>query len=244
MNATWVICRKELAATFHSLIAYVALGVFSVGLGLFFWVFPGNVLETGLAEMDALFDFGPWLLLLLVPALTMRAFADEFRAGTFEWLVTRPLTLTQLLAGKFLATGLLVALALLPGALYYTTLSLLGNPPGNLDSGATLGSALGLLLIGLAYAAIGLWASSLTENQIVAFLLSVFVSFFLLQGFEFVAELPALTAQSHWVMALGMEAHYRSLGRGVIDSRDALYFASLIAGFLGLAYLALEARRP
>lgn len=244
VNATLVIARKELASAFHSLIAYVALGVFSLALGLFFWVFKGNVLETGLAELDALYDFGPWLLLLLVPALTMRSFADEFRMGTYEWLVTRPVTVLQLLAGKFTAVGVLVALALTPGLLYYATLSALGNPPGSLDSGAALGNALGLLLIGLGYAAIGLWASTLTDNQIVAFLLALFVSFVVLQGFAFVAELPGLTAESHWIMSLGMEAHYRSLGRGVVDSRDVLYFASVIAAFGLLAYLNLEGRRP
>jgi ABC-2 type transport system permease protein len=244
VSPTLVIARHEVSSFFHSLVAYVALGVFLTGLGLFFWVFPGNVLETGLAEMDAVFDFGPWLFLLLVPAVTMRSLADEFRGGTFEWLVTRPITLTQLVLGKYLAAGLLVLLALVPTLSYYLILSYLGNPPNNLDSGAVAGSYVGLLLIGLAFAAIGLWASSLTDNQMVAFLLAAFVGFALFQGLELVAGLPALAEYVQPLMNLGMEAHYRSLGRGVIDSRDVLYFLSVVVGFLGMAYLSLQGKRP
>lgn len=242
MQPVFVIAGREIASFFNSLIAYVVLAVFLTFNGLFFWVFEGNVLESGLAELDTLFFFTPWLFLLLVPALTMRALAEEFRQGTYQLLLSKPITPAQLLAGKFLATLALVALALVPTLIYYLTLSYLGNPPGNLDVGAIRGAYLGLLLMGAAYAAIGLWSSALSDNQIVAFLIGAFVCFFFYQGFAYVAQVPSLLGVSATIGAIGMLAHYESIARGVVDVRDVLYFFSLTAVFLALTNAALRRR--
>lgn len=243
MQPVLTIFRTETARFVHSLVAYVALAVFLLGTGLFVWVFPGNLLETGLADLQALFTFGPWLLLLLVPALTMRSFADEFRSGTFEWLATRPVTDWQVLLGKYLAVVALVLLALLPTLLYVVSIAALGNPPGSYDSGATWGAYLGLLLTGACFAAIGIWTSTLTDNQVVAFLMAAFACFVLWQGFGLASELVEFLAVNDVLLLLGIQAHYDSISRGVVDLRDLVYFGSVIGFFLFLSRLALAARK-
>jgi ABC-2 type transport system permease protein len=243
MQGTLVILTKEIASFFNSLIAYLVMSVFLVGLGLFFWVFPGNILETGAAEMNTLFSLAPWFYLFLIPAITMRSFAEEFKTGTIEFLATKPLTDWQIILGKYLAAVFLVAVALLPTLLYYITIYYLGNPVGNLDHGATWGAYLGLLGVGAVFAAIGLWASSLTENQIVAFIIGVFLSFMMYAAFDFLAELPVFGSYNEIIIKIGIQEHYRSISRGVVDSRDVIYYFSLTAAMLLLCKTSLVSRK-
>jgi ABC-2 type transport system permease protein len=225
--------KKEVNAFLSSLVGYVVLAIFLITMGLLVWVFPDtSVLEYGYAELGSFFSLAPYVFLFLVPALTMRAFAEERRAGTLELLRTKPLTDWQLVLGKYLAVCVLVVLALLPTVLYYVSVYQLGNPAGNVDSAAVAGSYLGLVLLGAAFAAIGLWASALTDNQIVAFLLGVFVCFLLYVGISAVAAFEVWGGAQNLVEQLGLDTQYNALGRGLIDSRNVVYFLSLIALFL------------
>lgn len=233
MNAILSIYRKEVASFLNSLIAYVVIGVFLIGVGLFFWVFEGNVLETRLASMQLLFEAGPYFFLFLVPAITMRAFAEEIKTGTIEFLATKPISDWQIILGKYLAAIFLVFFSLLPTVIYYFSLSSMGNPPGNLDTGAIIGSYIGLFFLGSIYAAIGLFTSALSENQIIAFILGLFLCFFFYQAFDLFDGLTKV----------GIIAHYESISRGVIDTRDLLYFISFVAIALIGTYLVLRRRR-
>lgn len=232
MQILLTIFRKEVASFFNSLIAYLVICVFLVGIGLFFWIFPGNILESGAADMGVLFAMAPWFYLFLIPAITMRSFAEEFKLGTIELLATKPISDWQILLGKYLAAVFLVLFALLPTLTFYISIYLLALPVGSVDNGAIWGAYLGLFGIGAAFAAIGIFCSSLTDNQIVAFILGVFVSFFLYTAFDFLAELPVFGRWNDAVLNLGLNEHYRSLSRGVIDSRDVLYYLSVIFFFL------------
>ncbi|MEO1448702.1 MAG: gliding motility-associated ABC transporter permease subunit GldF [Bacteroidota bacterium] len=237
------IFRKEVASFFNSLIAYVVISVFLTGVGLFFWVFEFNVLETGQATMDALFDFGPYMFLFLVPAITMRAFSEEMKTGTIEFLVTKPVTDWQIILGKYLAAVFLVFFSLLPTLIYYLSVYWLGEPVGNLDQGATWGAYIGLFFLGAIFAAIGMFTSSISDNQIIAFILGVFISFFFYVGFDFMAGIKVLTNVNTFLLKLGIIEHYGSISRGVIDTRDALYFVSFVAIALILTYLVLQRRK-
>ena len=239
------IAFKELGGFFHSLIAYVVLGVFFVGMGLFFWVFEYNILEPGntYATLDALFLYGPYMFLFLVPALTMRSFSEELGSGTLELILTKPLSEWQLIWGKYLAVVILIAFALLLTLIYYATVFWLGSPMGNLDQGATLGAYLGLLFVGSIFAAIGIWTSSLTESQIVAFILAAFLCFFLYQGLEYLAGLRALNLLNTLIINLGIIEHYQQISRGVLDLRNIVYFLSIIAIFLILTRWTLEGKK-
>lgn len=243
MHALWTICRREVSAFFNSLTAYLFIGVFLAGVGLFFWIFPENILETGAANMDTLFGMAPWFFLFLAPAITMRAFSEEFKTGTFEFLSTKPVTLWQIVLGKYLAAALLVVFSLVPTLLWYITIYVYGDPPGSLDSGAIWGAYLGLLGIGWVFAAIGLFASSLTDNQIVSFVLGAFLCFVFFAAFEFLADVALSGKNAEGVLLIGIMEHYRSISRGVIDSRDVLYYASLIGGFLYLSKMTLSLRK-
>ncbi|XWN35045.1 MAG: gliding motility-associated ABC transporter permease subunit GldF [Roseivirga sp.] len=228
------VLRKELNAFFSSLMAYVIMGFFLVLMGLWMWVFPGtNVLEGGYADLAPLFRLSPYIFMFLVPAVTMPAFAEEKKTGTLELLLTTPLTIPQLILGKYLATLVVLLLTLLLTGIYYVTVYWLGSPPGNIDTAAVLGSYLGLLLLAAAFAAVGLCASSLTERQIVAFLLSVLLCFLLYQGFDAWTALQTWKSYSLLLAQLGMRYHYDALSRGVIDSRDLLYFVSVAMLLLG-----------
>mgnify|MGYP006267728929 CR=1 FL=1 len=243
MSHILTLFRKEVASFFNSLIGYLVMGVFLTGVGLFFWVFEYNVLETGLAQMDALFDYGPYLFLFLVPAITMRAFSEEWKTGTIELLTTKPLTDWQIILGKYLATAFLVLFSLLPTLLYLATLWWLGDPVGNLDLGATVGAYLGLLALGCIFCGIGLLTSALTDSQIIAFVLGVFLCFLFYQGLDFAAGIKALNAVNTLLLKVGMVEHYRSISRGVIDTRDLLYFVSFVAITLLLTKLTLNVKR-
>lgn len=239
------IFSKEISTFFSSLIGYIVVGVFLLLMGLVMWVFPDySTLDSNYATLDTLFGMAPMVFLFLIPAVTMRAVAEEKQSGTIELLVTRPISDWQIVGGKFLACWLLVAFALLPTVLYYFTIYQLGSPKGNLDTGGIVGSYIGLLLLAGAFTAIGVLASSLTNNQIVAFVLATFLCFFMFLGFDFLSRLPIFYGTTDDVVqALGMDYHYNALSRGVLDSRDLVYFASLIVLFLAATVLSLGRRR-
>lgn len=219
---------KELNSFLDSLIGYAVIGVFLVAVGLLMWVFPEtSVLDYGFADMDTLFTLGPFVFIFLVPAVTMRSFAEERKMGTLEWLLTKPLTEGDLVLGKFLAAVCLVGLALAPTLIYYVTLYQLGSPVGNIDTSGVVGSYVGLFLLGTVFCALGIFASSLVANQIVAFLLAAFLSFLLYSGFDSVAGLVADGNLALIIRQFGIQYHFESMARGLIDSRDLVYFLAL-----------------
>ncbi len=234
----FAIFKKELSAFFASPIGYLAIGVFLLINGLFLWVFKNdfNILNAGFADLNAFFFIAPWFFLFLIPAVTMRSFSDEYRLGTIEILQTKPLRNFQIVSGKFLGALVLILMALLPTLVYVFTVIKLGNPPGNLDSGSTVGSYFGLMLLASAYTATGLFASTLSNNQIVTFLIGIILCFFMFYGFEALAGLYP----SETIRQLGMEYHFNSISRGVIDTRDVVYFLSVTAFFLYLTHLKLK----
>lgn len=230
---------KEINAFFSSTMGYLSLVVFFLLLGLFLWVFPDySLLDYGYASLDQFFSLAPWIFTFLIPAITMRAFAEEAQTGTLETLTTKPLTTWQIVLGKYAATLALVLFALLPTFIYVFSIYALGSPVGNIDIGATLGSYLGLFLLASVFAAIGIFASALTKNQIVAFLLATFLAFFCHSGFYYLSTLPIFYGKADTlVQYLGLEIHYQSISRGLVDSRDVVYFLSLIFIFLYLTVL-------
>lgn len=232
------ILKKEFTAFFASPIAYLVIGVFLVINGLFLWIFKDdfNILNAGFADLNNFFYLAPWVFLFLIPAITMKSFADEFNSGTIEILKTRPITNWQIVLGKFLASLLLVVVALLPTLTYVYTVYQLGNPIGNLDFGSTIGSYIGLLLLAGTYTAVGLFTSTLSKNQIVAFILSVFITFFLYFGFDAFANLVG----NQNISKFGINEHFKSISRGVIDTRDIVYFASITAFFLFITKTQLD----
>ena len=234
--------RKELNSFLNSLVAYIVIGVFLVIVGLFTWFFDSNVLDYGYADLNNFFQLTPFIFVFLIPAITMRSFSEEFRSGTIELLFTKPLSDWQIIFGKFLAVFLLIFLALLPTLLYYYAIYQLGNPKGNIDSAAVFGSYLGLLLLGGVFAAIGLWASSMTDNQIVAFIVGAVLCYFLYDGINQFANVFDGTTQ-YIINYLGLSYHYEALGRGLIDSRNVLFMISMIFLMLFLTKLKLAAKK-
>jgi ABC-2 type transport system permease protein len=226
----WALFNKEISGFFSSLTGYLVIVVFLLLNSLFMWIVPGqfNVIENGYASMDSLFAIAPWVFLFLVPAITMRMFSEEKRSGTLDLLYTRPVSELQIILAKFLASWALVLFSLLPTLIYFWSVSRLGSPPGNMDMGGTWGSYIGLLFLGGIYAAIGIFASSLTGNQIVAFIIAVFLSFLMYLGFEFLSGIAESGSTVFMISRLGISYHYNSISRGVIDSRDMLYFAGVI----------------
>jgi ABC-2 type transport system permease protein len=220
---------KEFNSFLNSLIAYMVIGVFLTGIGLLMWVFPDtSVLEYGFADMDTLFSMGPYVFIFLVPAITMKSFAEEKKLGTLELLLTKPLSDWDVVFGKFLAAFALVLLALAPTAIYYFSIYKLGNPIGNIDSAGVWGSYIGLSLLAMVFCAIGLLASSLTTNQIVSFILAAFLCFLIYTGFD---SLATFGNNALLIKQLGILYHYDSLSKGLVDSRDVLYFVS-VTGFV------------
>jgi len=237
--------KKEINGFLNSLIGYIVMIVFLLVTGLFLWVFPleFNILDYGFAGLDGLFILAPFVFLFLIPAITMRSFADERKSGTFELLMTQPLTDLQVILAKYFAGLVLVVISLLPTVVYYFSVYLLGLPVGNLDSGSIWGSYSGLLFLGSAFVAIGIFASSLTDNQIVSFILAVFISFILYMGFEFVYNFIVSGKTGLIIESLGLNAHYSSISRGVIDTRDLVYFVSVTAIFILFTKISLESRK-
>ncbi len=232
------ILKKELNAFFASPIGYLVIAVFLVTNGLYLWVLKGdfNILNAGFADLTGFFFIAPWFFLFLIPAITMRSFSDEFRLGTIEILKTKPLTDWQIVLGKYAGALLLIIIALIPTLIYVYSILQLGNPIGNLDMGSTIGSYMGLLFLASAYTAVGLFTSTLSGNQIVAFIIGVIISFFLFYGFDALADLGI----SETLRAFGMNEHFKSISRGVIDTRDVIYFVSITIFFLFITNLKLN----
>jgi ABC-2 type transport system permease protein len=237
--------QKEVGSFFSSLTGYVVIIVFLVVNSLFIWVFPGplNIPDGGYATLDTLFVIAPWVFLFLVPAVTMKMFAEEKRSGTIDLLLVRPLSDLQIVMAKFTASVALVLISLLPTLVYFWSVYSLGNPVGNLDTGAIWGSYIGLVFLASVYAAIGIFSSSLTENQIIAFIVAVLVSFFFYAGFEILSALPMPAMTENLLLYLGIDEHYRSISRGVVDTRDLVYFISVIAFFIFLTRTVLQSRK-
>ena len=237
--------RKEIRSFLSSLIGYIVMAVFLLLMGLFMWIFPGewNTLNTGIASLDTLFVMAPWVFMFLIPAITMRSFAEERRTGTMGLLLTRPLTDFQIVLAKYLGGLSLVAISLLPTLIYFFTVWFTGETTGNIDTGATWGSYIGLLFLGSAYVGIGILASSLTSNQIVSFLIAVFLCFFMYTGFESIASFGSFGSLDALIIGLGISDHYRSLSRGLIDSRDVVYFVVLTLIFLLSSRTVIQSRK-
>jgi ABC-2 type transport system permease protein len=229
----WAVCKKELRQFFSSLTGYIAIIVFLLMNGLLLFVFPGtNILDFGYATLSNFFELAPWILLLLIPAITMRSFSEEFRTGTFEILQTRPLSKWQVVSGKYLASLIMVIIALLPTIIYYFSIQQLSAQNG-IDSGATFGSYIGLLFLSAVFVAIGICCSSLTNNAVVAFIAAAFFCFIIYSGFNAISAIPSFAAGAdYYIEMLGIDFHYRSISRGVIDMRDVVYFLSLVSFFL------------
>ncbi len=239
------ILRKELNAFFSSLVGYIAIIAFLVVCGFFMWVVPDeNILDYGYATLDKFFLFSPWILMFLIPALTMRSFSEEFKSGTIEILSTLPLKETQLILGKFWASIVLMLFSILPTLLYVFTISKLSIISGNVDSGGILGSYIGLFFLSAAFTAVGLFCSSLTNNQVIAFLISVFANFILFSGFETMSKLDIFSGGLDYIISeIGMQFHYQSISRGLLDSRDIIYFVSLIIFFIMATQFSLKKRK-
>jgi ABC-2 type transport system permease protein len=238
----WPICKKELRQFFSSLTGYIAIVVFLLANGLQLFVLRNNILEFGYATLDPFFSFAPWILLFLISAITMRSFSDEFKSGTYEILGTRPLSGWQIVTGKFLGAFAVALIALLPTLVYYFTVNHLAATTG-IDSGAAIGSYLGLVLLTGLFTAIGVCVSSFTTNAVVAFIISLIACVLFYYGFSALSELPLFQAGAdYYIEMLGINFHYQSISRGVIDTRDVIYFLSLILFFLLLTKQNLRKR--
>jgi ABC-2 type transport system permease protein len=233
------ILKKEFNSFFASTVAYLVMGVFLLINGLFLWVFKSdfNILNAGFSDVNSFFYLAPWFFLLLIPAITMKSFADEFNKGTIELLKTKPISNWQIVMGKFSASVLLVIVALVPTFTYIFTIYQLGNPIGNIDFGSIIGSYMGLLFLAITYTAIGLFTSTLSKNQIVAFISGVLITFILFEGFDAISN---LIGNDLSLKQLGIKKHFKSISRGVIDTRDILYFISVTVFFLDLTKIRLE----
>ncbi|MEY8849194.1 gliding motility-associated ABC transporter permease subunit GldF [Psychroserpens sp. XS_ASV72] len=238
------ILKKEINTFFASPIGYLVIAAFLLLNGLFLWLFKGefNILDNGFADLSSFFLLAPWILVFLVPAVTMRSFADEKKQGTLELLLTKPISHLSIVLGKYFGAFVLIVLALIPTLLYIFTLWKLGNPEGNLDVGSVMGSYFGLLFLVAAYTSIGVFSSSLTDNQIVAFIIAVFICFFFYFGFEGLSNYN-LFGESFYIENLGMSSHFNSMSRGVLDTRDVIYFLSIAAFFIILTQLNIKRSR-
>ena len=229
----WMICKKEWQQFFSSLTGYIAISIFLLLTGLFLFVFPDtNILDFGYATLGSFFDTAPWILLFFVPTVTMRALADEYKSGTFEVLKTLPLSSGQIVRGKFFGAFLIIAAALLPTIIYAVSIQQL-SAVGGIDIGGTAGSYAGLLMLSAVFTAVGIAASSFTNNTVVAFIAGAFVCFLLYSGFDAISKLPLFKSDlGYYIEMIGINFHYRSISRGVIDIRDIIYFISVIYLFL------------
>ncbi len=241
----WALFLKEIRSFLSSLTGYIVIIIFLAITGLFLWVIPSesNILDYGYANLDGLFIIGPFVFLFLVPAVTMRLFADERKSGTIELLFTRPLSDFQIIWAKYLAAIVLVLFSLIPTLIYYVTVYKLGIPPGNIDSGGFWGSFIGLFLLGAVFASIGIFASAVSDNPVVSFVLAVIISAFMYLGFEFIYSLEWFGNIDLFIKSLGISDHYSSISRGVVDTRDLIYFFSVIGLFLFLTKFSLSVRK-
>jgi len=230
----WPVCKKELRQFFSSLTGYIAIIVFLLVNGLMLFVFDNNIFDFGYATLDRFFQLSPWILLLLIPAITMRSFADEFKGGTYEILQTRPLSHTQVIGGKYFGSLIVVLIALLPTVVYIFSIQKLSSNQG-IDTGATIGSYIGLIFLAAVFTSIGICASSFTNNSVVAFIVSLIGCSLLYYGFSAISRLPGLSGgPGYYVEMAGIDFHYRSVSRGVVDTRDVIYFMTIIILFLSI----------
>lgn len=228
----WSISKKELRQFFSSLTGYIAIIVFLLVNGLVLFVLKNNILESGYATLDDFFSFAPWIMLFLVSAITMRSFSDEFKSGTFEILQTRPVTGWQIVVGKFIGSLAVAVVALLPTLVYYFTINHLATTTG-IDSGAAAGSYMGLLLLTSVFTSIGICVSSFTGNSVVAFIVTLVSCILFYYGFTAISQLPVFrNGIDYYIEMLGIDFHYQSISRGVVDTRDLVYFISLTLFFL------------
>ncbi|MBC7381978.1 MAG: gliding motility-associated ABC transporter permease subunit GldF [Bacteroidia bacterium] len=220
-----VIYLKEIRSFLSSLIAYMVMLVFLLATGLFTWVLPDyNVFDYGYANLETLFSMAPWLFIFLISAITMKSFSEEKKNGTIEIITTKPISDLQIILGKYFAGVTLVLFTLIPTLLYYYTIYQLGSPKGNLDSGAILGSYVGLFFLSSCFIAVGIFSSSISDNQIISFIVSMFLCFLFYNLFDLISDFKLLGSFDSIVAGFGINAHYQSISRGVIDSRDLLYF--------------------
>jgi ABC-2 type transport system permease protein len=233
----WSICKKDFRQFFSSLTGLIAIVVFLLLSGLLLFVFPdSNIFDFGYATLEQFFDLAPWILLLLIPAITMRSFSDEFKAGTYEILQTKPLSRWQIITGKYTGCLLVVIIALIPTLIYVFSVQALAET-GGLDGGATAGAYLGLFFLSAVFVAIGMCCSSFTGNAVVAFIISAFACFLLYNGFNAISRIPAFASGAdYYIEMAGIDFHYRNISRGVIDSRDVIYFGSIILFFLSITH--------
>jgi ABC-2 type transport system permease protein len=239
---------KEIRSFLSSLIGYLAISVFITLIGIFMWVIPVegggyNILDNGFANIDPLFFIAPWVYLFLIPAITMRSFSEEKKNGTIELLLTRPLTDLQIVLAKYLAGFTLVIVSLVPTLIYYYSVHILGSPKGNIDTGGMWGSYIGLLFLGAGFVSIGIFASSISENQVIAFIIAMLLCFFCYIGFEYIAESGVFGKYDSLFKSFGINDHYTSMSRGVLDTRDVLYFLSVIILFNLFTKLVLQSRK-
>ena len=236
------ILRKELNSFFSSPIGYLVIAVYLLVNGLFLWIFEGdfNILHAGFADLNSYFFLAPWIFIFLIPAITMRSFSDEINTGTIEILKTKPITNWQLILGKYLGSLILVIAAIIPTLIYVYSIYELGNPIGNISFGTTVGSFIGLLFLASAYTAIGIFSSTLSKNQIVSFIIAVAISFFLYYGFEGLASYQLVGNLDYTVQQFGMSEHFSSISKGVIDTRDLIYFTSVTFFFLFLTNFRIQ----
>ncbi|GAA4269536.1 gliding motility-associated ABC transporter permease subunit GldF [Hyunsoonleella aestuarii] len=235
------ILKKEINSFFASPIGYLVIAIFLVLNGLFLWLFKGefNILDYGFADLSSFFLLSPWILIFLIPAVTMRSFSDEKKQGTLELLITKPISKTHIVLGKYFGAFVLILMALMPSLIYVYSVYYLGNPIGNLDFGSTLGSYVGLLFLVASYTSIGVFSSTLSDNQIVAFISAVFICFMFYIGFEGISDFLL----SPLIEQLGMSFHFKSISRGVIDTRDIIYFLSVTVFFLMLTKINLDSAK-
>jgi ABC-2 type transport system permease protein len=239
---------KEIRGFLSSLIGTISIGVFITLIGVFMWIIPtegggSNILDNGFANIDPLFFIAPWIYLFLIPAITMRTFSEEKKNGTIELLLTRPLSDLQIILAKYFAGFTLVIVSLVPTLIYYYSVHVLGAPKGNLDTGGMWGSYIGLLFLGAGFVSIGVFASAIAENQVIAFIIAMLMCFFTYIGFEYIAQSGVFGKYDAFFKSLGINDHYSSMSRGVLDTRDVIYFLSLITVFNLSTKLVLESRK-
>ena len=240
----YAVFKRELFSFLNSSVAYITIGIFLLACAMLLWFFPEtSILDYGYAELNGFFSLVPFLFMFLIPAITMRSLAEEKKEGTFELLATKPLTDWDIVIGKYLASLTLVLFALIPTVIYYVSVYQLGATVGNIDSGAVIGSYIGLFLLGAAFVAIGIFSSSITKNQIIAFAVAVFLSFIAFSGFDSASQIISLQSIDSILINLGINEHYQSISRGVLDTRDLIYFLSFIALFLSITKTILGGRK-
>lgn len=240
----YALLKKEISTFFSSITAYLIITVFLTIIGLYMWIFPGqtNIIDLGYSSLDTLFNIAPWVFLFLIPATTMKLFAEEKRTGTIELLLTKPLSDMQIIIAKYLAGLIIAIMALIPTIIYFINIQFFLSPQ-NMDIGGTIGSYIGLTLLTAIYVAIGLFASAITNNQIIAFISAVTLSFFFFIGFEYISNITVLNKISVIINYLGINTHYKTISKGVIYLQDIIYFITLIATFITLTKFVLEKRK-